>query len=217
MREALEIIRLAKEHKATLVTGSCVPWKQDIQAAKYKTNQEKVQHYYSAGTCASFVWYMPDIFETIQMLVGGKVIQCSTHGVTWPADDDPLVIPPVMAHFVYQKTSTDRDPVIGVASNWRDNRSLRFWIKVHLDDDVIERCSYESGDKLVHDELLWLPFLRIIDRAFETGVWPEDEDYILHKVAMMLMAHKSGVEGGRPVSVDEIENHSLPRFITEKA
>jgi hypothetical protein len=33
----------------------------------------------------------------------------------------------------------------------------------------------------------------------------------------MLMAHKSGTLGGRPVGIDEIENHSLPRFETEKA
>jgi hypothetical protein len=33
----------------------------------------------------------------------------------------------------------------------------------------------------------------------------------------MLMAHKSGCEGGRPVGIAEIENHSLPRFEAEKA
>ncbi|GAJ13455.1 unnamed protein product, partial [marine sediment metagenome] len=90
--------------------------------------------------------------------------------------------------------------------------------KVHLDKNVVEQGVYWEGVRGIdHDEHLWLPLLRVIDRAFETGVWPEDEEYILNKVATMLMAHKSGVEGGRPVGIDEIENHSLPRYETEKA
>ena len=151
------------------------------------------------------------------MLIGGRVVRCSTHGVTWPADDDPLSIPPVMTHLEYEKTSNDRDPVIGVASTWY-GQPYRNWAKVHLDNDVVEQGIYWEGSSGIElDEHLWLPLLRVVDRAFETGVSPEDGNYILQKVSTMLMAHKSGVEGGRPVGIDEIENHSLPRYETERA
>ena len=43
---------------------------------------------------------------------------------------------------------------------------------------------------------------------FLTGEWQEDEDHILNKVAVMLMAHKSGLKKGQPVSRDEIEDHT---------
>jgi len=217
MHEAREIIRLAKENKCALVTGSCVPWMNEFQVATSRINPNKVQHYYVDGSTANFCSYMPHILETAQKLVGGRIIKCSTHGITWSTDEDPLSIPPVISHLEYEKTSDDRNPIIGVASTWY-GQPYRNWAKVHLDNDVIEQGIFWEGTRGIDiDEHLWLPFLRVIDRAFETGVWPEDEDYILNKVAAMLMAHKSGVESGRPVGIDEIENHSLPRFETEKA
>ena len=216
MIEAREIINLAKKNTCALITGSCVPWMNEFMVAASRIDHKKVQHYYIDGSTANFCSYMPHILETAQKLVGGRVIKCSTHGVTWPADEDPLSIPPVMTHLEYEKISEDRDPVVGVASTWY-GQPFRNWAKVHLDKDVVEQGVYwEGASGLELDEHLWLPLLRVVDRAFETGVWPEDEEYILNKVATMLMAHKSGVEGGRPVGIDEIENHSLPRYETEK-
>ena len=218
MRDAREILRLAKENDSAVITGSCVPWMNEFQVVKYRLETRKIQHYYTDGSTANFCSYMPHILETAQMLVGGKAIRCSTHGVTWPADEDPLSIPPVMTHLEYEKIEESRNPVVGVASTWF-GQPYRNWIKIHSDRDVIEQGVLWEGadDKVANDEHLWLPLLRAVDRTFETGNSPEDDDYILQKVANMLMAHKSGVEGGRPVGLDEIESHSLPRFETEKA
>jgi len=214
--EAREIIRLAREHECPLAGGSCVPWMTEFQVAASRFNPQDVQCYYIDGSTANFGSYMPHILETAQKLVGGKVVRCSTHGMTWPADEDPLSIPPLMVHLEHERILEDRDPVIGVASTWF-GQPYRNWAKVHCDHDVVEQAVYWEGSRGVdHDEHLWLPLLRIIDRTFETGVWPENEDYLLNKVAAMLMAHKSGAEGGRPVGIDEIEGHELPRYETEK-
>ncbi len=43
------------------------------------------------------------------MLTGGRVIRCSTHGMSWPKDEDPLSIPPVMVHLEHEKIK-DRTP-----------------------------------------------------------------------------------------------------------
>ncbi len=218
MRDARELLRLAKNADVPVITGSCVPWMNEFQVAKMQLSDKKIQSYYTDGSTANFCSYMPHILETAQMLVGGKVIRCSTHGFSWPAGDDPLSIPPVMTHLEYEKTEEDRNPVIGVASTWY-GKPYRNWVKVHCDGDVIEQGVYwESGsDRVAHDEHLWMPLLRMVARTFETGNSPEDDDYILQKVSTMLMAHKSGVQGGQPVGIGEIENHELPRFETEKA
>lgn len=218
MREARELLRLAREKDCAVITGSCIPWMNEFQVIKMRLSGKKIQHYYTDGSTANFCSYMPHILETAQMLVGGKVVRCSTHGMTWSAEEDPLSIPPVMTHLEYEKTEEDRTPVLGVASTWY-GKPYRNWVKVHCDRDVMEQGIYweEGGAQYEHDEHLWLPLLRVIDRTFETGVSPEDDDYILQKVSTMLMAHKSGVERGRPVGIDEIENHTLPRFETEKA
>lgn len=217
IRDAREIVRLAKTGGGALVTGSSVPWMAEFQVAKSRIDPGKVQHYYIDGFTSNLGSDMPHILETALMLAGGKVIRCSTHGVTWPADEDPLVTPPVMAHLEHAGIK-DRDPVIGAASTWFGN-PYRNWAKVHLDDDVIEQGVLLEGDNggVSREEHLWMPFLRVIERSFETGVWPQDADTILNKVETMLMFHKSGAEGGRPVGIDEIENHSLPGHVTEKA
>ncbi|MFA6472033.1 MAG: Gfo/Idh/MocA family oxidoreductase [Candidatus Latescibacterota bacterium] len=221
IKDAREIVKLAKASGSVLVTGSCIPWMNEFQVARSRIDPNKVQHYYVDGSTANMGSYLPHILELAKMVVGGKVIRCSTHGVTWPADEDPLSIPPVMVHLEHEKTSKDRNPVIGVASTWfgQPNRN---WIKVHLDDDVVEQSVFWEGSigasQSVHvNEHLWTPILQVIDRAFQTGVWPQDADTILNKVETMLMAHKSGIEGGRPVGISEIEDHSLARYESEKA
>jgi predicted dehydrogenase len=216
IKDAREILRLAKESGSALVTGSCVPWMAEFQVARSRIDSAKVQHYYIDGSTANLGSYLPHILETAQMLVGGKVIRCSTHGVTWPTDEDPLSTPPVMVHLEHAQIK-DRNPVIGVASTWF-GAPYRNWAKVHMDNDVVEQgVLWEGAGEQNTNEHLWLPFLRVIGRAFETGVWPQDADAVLNKVETMLMAHKSGCEGGRPVGIKEIEDHSLPRFETEKA
>ena len=216
IKDAREILRLAKESGSVLVTGSCVPWMAEFQVARSRIDPEKVQHYYIDGSTENLCSYLPHILETAQMLVGGKVVRCSTHGMTWPKDEDPLSIPPVMVHLEHAQIK-DRNPVVGVASTWF-GAPYRNWAKVHMDDDVVEQgVLWEGAGEQNTNEHLWLPFLRVIDRAFQTGVWPQDSDAVLNKVETMLMAHKSGCEGGRPVGINEIEDHTLPRFETEKA
>jgi predicted dehydrogenase len=216
IKEAREIVRLAKQSGSVLVTGSCVPWMAEFMTARSRIDPAAVQHYYIDGSTANFGSYFPHILETALMLTGGRVIRCSTHGMTWPKDEDPLVIPPVFVHLEHEPVN-DRDPVMGVASTWF-GQPWRNWAKIHLDNDVVEDgVRWEGAGAQNTNEHLWLPFLRVIDQAFQTGVWPQDEAVVLNKVETMLMAHKSGCEGGRPVGISEIEDHVLPRFETEKA
>ncbi len=216
IKDAREIVRLAKQSGSVIVTGSCVPWMAEFQVARSRIDPAKVQHYYIDGSTANFGSYFPHILETAIMLTGGRVIRCSTHGMSWPKDEDPLSIPPVMVHLEHEKIK-DRTPVIGVASTWF-GQPYRNWAKIHLDNDVVEQgVLWEGTGAQETNEHLWLPFLRVIDKAFQTGVWPQEEAVVLNKVETMLMAHKSGCEGGRPVGLSEIDDHVLPRFETEKA
>ena len=123
-----------------------------------------------------------------------------------------------MTHLVYEKAPEDRYPILGAASSWY-GQPWRNWIKIHFNKDVKEQGVYLEGSasSIDIDEHLLMPFLHVIARTFETGISPEDSDYIIQKVATMLMAHKSGAEGGRLVGISEIENHTLPRYETEKA
>ena len=50
--------------------------------------------------------------------------------------------------------------------------------------------------------------------VFRTNISPETREDILHKLATLLAAHKSAVEDGRWVGIDEVEDHRLPTVIT---
>ena len=217
MHDAREIVKLAKQSGSTLVTGSCVPWMLEIQVIKGRIDPANVQHYYIEGSGANFCSYHSHIFETALKLVPGKVISCSTFGWNAPPDEDPLDIPVIYTHLEYEKTADDRDPIRGLATNAYE-KPIRSWVKVHLDKEVIEQRVYWEGvvGGVAHDDHISMPLMQAIDRAFLTGEWPEDENHILNKVAVMLMAHKSGLKKGHPVNRDEIEDHTLPRYQTEK-
>ena len=60
-----------------------------------------------------------------------------------------------------------------------------------------------------------VPFLGLIDKTFRTGKSPETHEDILHKLATLIAAHKSAMEGGRWVLLDEVGNHRLPSVIIQ--
>ena len=136
----------------------------------------------------------------------------------------PFIDPPghvTVAHYEYAKTGTGREPVLGTVTNSYE-KPYRCWAKIVFRDDlwfkgkgyvVAEPAVYweHQVGRRFHDEHISLPLLRIIDHTFMTGEWPESEEHILNKVAAMLMTHKSLVDGGQPVTREEIMNHSLPR------
>lgn len=217
IKEAREIVRLAKAGGSVLVAGSSVPWLDEFQVIKTRIDPATLSLYYADGLINGFCATFPDIIETAQMLVGGKVVRCSTHGMSWPKDEDPISVPPVMTHLEYQKPEKG-NPIIGVVTT-STVAPYRNWAKVHLRNETIETGVMIEGSVGAVDtaEHLWLPFLRTVGRAFETGVWPQDEATILQKVEIMLMLHRSGTEGSRPVEIARIEDYSLPRIQTEKA
>lgn len=231
IRDARELVRLAKEGGSVLVAGSSVPWLKEFQVARSRINQAGTSVYYAEGLTESFCLSFPDIIETVQMLVGGRIERCATFGISWPRDEDPLSIPQVMAHFQHEKIEQS-NPIVGVVTTWPGD-PFRNWVAVHTRSAArgaqgggrsrrggpVEMGVMMEGSDLPVDtaEHLWLPFLRVVGRAFETGVWPQDEATILQKVEIMLMAHKSGISNGMPVNIKEIEDYSLPGFQTEKA
>ena len=213
MREARALVELAKKNNCPLITGSHIPWIDEIQVAASRIDKSIIQHYYIDGVSDSFCTSLPRILETARMLVGGRIIRCSTHGMTWGADEDPESMTPVMAHLEYELMKDRVEPVLGLASTWYGEPN-RLWAKVHFDRQVVEEgVSFEGEgyDSVAH---LFLPFLRMLGTSMERGVSPENIDEVTDKVAVMLMVHKSGVSDARPTERTDIGNHELPRFIT---
>ena len=55
-----------------------------------------------------------------------------------------------------------------------------------------------------------LPFFSRIEHVFRTNTSPQTREDILHKHATLLAVHKSAMNGGGWVSLDDEEDHRLP-------
>ena len=216
MSDARAIVRLARNNNCPLITGSHIPWIDEIQVAASRIDKSVIQHFFIDGASDSFCTTLPRILETARMVVGGRVIRCSTHGMTWGTDEDPDSMTPVMVHLEYELMEDRTEPVVGVASTWYGEPN-RLWMKVHFDRQAVEEGVSFEGDGYDSVARLFVPFLRMLGASMEQGVSPEDIDAVTDKVAVMLMAHKSGVSDSMPTERKDIGNHELPRFITLSA
>ena len=215
IRDANELVRCAGEQGVMLMGGSYIPWHPALRAARDRIDRNTVQHYYTESAADTLLIGLFHTLGAALALAGGDVFECSTHGMQGTLTGDPAAPPPVTAYLVHAPAATDRDRIVGSVSTW-NGRPHKAWVKVHTDSGTVEEHVTPGDDESPETaEHRLLPFLRAADRAFETGVAPETTEYLLENVRVMLMAHRSGTMGGRPVGRDEIDDHELPRVVSE--
>jgi len=213
--DARELARYAAERGVMLMGGSYLPWTASLQTASDRIDRNTVQHYYTESAADTL---LTGLFHTLDMaraLAGGHVIEISTHGVRNSGAGDPATPPPVTAYLVHEPAGPDRDRIVGSASTWY-GRPNDAWVKVFTDSGAVEEHVGSPSEKYPEDrghEIL--PYLGIVDRAFETGVAPRAKEYVVEITALMLMAHQSATRGGTPVGHDEIDACALPDVVSE--
>jgi predicted dehydrogenase len=217
MRDTRELVRCAEEQDVMLMGGSYVPWHPALRAARSRIDRNTVQHYYTESTADTLLTGLFHGLGTALALAGGDVLECSTHGMQDTLTGDPTAPSPVTVYPVHVPTAIERDRIVGSVSTWY-SRPHEAWAKVFTDDGTVEE-HITPGDNDSPDTAgnRLLAFIRAADRAFETGVAPETSEYLLEYMRVMLMAHRSGTLGGRSVGRYEIEEHALPRVVTEPA
>ena len=76
-----------------------------------------------------------------------------------------------------------------------------------MESDIM---NYDSLTIDEGDNYLLLPFLSTLEHVFRTNTSPQTREDILHKHATLLAVHKSAMNGGGWVSLDDEEDHRLP-------
>jgi len=215
LREARELIALAKKNNAVLATGSFVPASREFQSLKNRIGDAPVASYYLEGAGSTFINAYAHMFATGVALAPGTIDTCTTFGWNGPADADPAPTAPLYTHLKYKRAADDREPTLGLATNVPEPSVLN-WAQIHCDSKVFKDQVNLSGslEDLHQDVSLCIPLLRVVEYAFMNGVWPRGEECLLNYIAALLMAHKSGVINGRMVSRSDVEDHELPRHIT---
>ena len=217
MSDGLKILDSAKKTGTAVFTGSLVPWLFETRKTKGAVERDKLFAFHADGLTASYSRYVSHALEYVYAIVGYGVHRVRLSGWNGSEGYDPSVLPPILIELEYESRGGDDPPLRGTLL-MREHFPHDWWFKgYHRGGKIVEGAVPDNSgiSRDVGDDHWRVPFLSIMDNVFRTNSSPETRKDILHKLATLLAAHKSAMEDGRWVGLDEVENHRLPSVITE--
>jgi len=124
------------------------------------------------------------------------------------------VLPPVLIELEYRKRD-DAFPLRGTLL-MRGSYPHYWWFRgYHRDGMLVDEIVPDHAGLTTDegDDHWRLPFLNIMENVFRTNESPETHEDILHKLATLLAAHKSAMNRGHWVELDDVEDHRLPSVL----
>jgi len=216
MSDGRRLLDLAAETGAAVFTGSLVPWVFETRKTRAAVDRDTLFAFHADGITASFSRYVPHALEYIHAIVGPGVKRVRLSGWDGSGGYDPSILPPILIELEYEPRGGGDVPLRGTLL-MREHCPHDWWFRgYHRGGKVVEGVVPGHSDVPVHvgDDHWRIPFLLVMADVFRTNSSPETRGDILHKLAILLAAHKSAVEGGRWVGTDEVEDHRLPTVIT---
>jgi len=216
MQDGAKILADAAKTGTAVFTGSLTPWVFEARKTAAAVDREKLTAFHADGLTASFSRYVPHALEYIYNIVGPGVKRVRLSGWDGSAGLDPSHLPPLMIELEYQPRGGADFPLRGTLL-MREHCDHDWWFRgYHKDGEVVEGevPAHDGIPAHVGDDHWRIPFLVMMADIFRTNKSPETGEDILHKLATLLAAHKSAMNGGRWVSLDEVGNHKLPTVIT---
>ncbi|MFC1528886.1 hypothetical protein ACFL5B_03155 [Candidatus Latescibacterota bacterium] len=218
MADGRAIVSAARETGTALFTGSLVPWMVETRKLKSQVNRETLVSFQSDALSRTYGQYVSHGLEFIYGIVGGDLGRARLTGWDGSGGYDPAILPPLLVELEYEPIG-DTPPCRGTMYASTYHFPHYWWFRgCHLDGMVAE------GDIINHDglnrtdvEYQWyIPFLAMVEQVFRTNTSPETGADILHKLGTLLCGHKSAVNGGAWVGMDEIETHRLASTVISR-
>ncbi len=216
MNDGRKILADAAKTGAAVFTGSLTPWVFEARKTAAAVDRDKLFAFHADGLTASFSRYVPHALEYIYYIVGPGVRRVRLSGWDGSAGLDPSHLPPILIELEYGPRGGADYPLRGTLL-MREHCENDWWFRgYHMGGDVVEGVVPAHNDIPAHvgDDHWRIPFLLKMADIFRANESPETPDDILHKLATLLAAHKSAMNGGEWVDIDDVENHSLPTVIT---
>ena len=217
MSDGRKIMDMSESTSTAVFTGSLVPWIFDTRKIKAAVDRDKLFAFYADGLNASFCRYVPHGLEFIYSIVGSGVRRVRLTGWNGSNGYAPSTLPPIVIELEYTAPG-EAHPLRGTLL-LREKFPHDWWFRGYHTGGLLVEGGVPNHDGVsldTGDDHWRVPFLNIIENVFRTNKSPETRDDILHKLATLLAAHKSAMEEGRWVGLNEIENHRLPTVIIEK-
>ena len=211
MADGRAIVSAAEESGTALFTGSLVPWMVETRKLKSQVNRDTLVSFQSDALSRTYGQYVSHGLEFIYGIVGGQLRRARLTGWNGSGGFDPSILPPLLVELEYMPVG-DTPPCRGTMYASTYHFPHYWWFRgCHTDGRVVE------GDIINHDGLArsdvenewYVPFLAMVEQVFRTNTSPETGTDILHKLGTLIAGHKSAMNGGAWVGMDEIETHRL--------
>ena len=220
MADGRAIVSAAEDSGTALFSGSLVPWMVETRKLKSQVDRDNLISFQSDSLSQTYGRYVSHGLEFIYGIVGGQLNRARLTG--WDGSDgyDPAELPPLLIELEYEPVG-DRPPCRGTVYAYASSYHFPhyWWFRgCHTDGKIVE------GDIINHDGLdrtdveyeWYVPFLARVEQVFRTNTSPETGKDILHKLGTLIAGHKSAMNGGAWVGMDEIESHRLSSTIISK-
>ena len=181
-------------------------------------NRDTLVSFQSDSLSRTYGQYVSHGLEFIYGIVGGQLNRARLTGWNGSEGFDPSLLPPLLVELEYMPVG-DTPPCRGTLYASTYHFPHYWWFRgCHTDGMVVE------GDIINHDGLSrsdvenewYVPFLAMVEQVFRTNTSPETGTDILHKLGTLLAGHKSAVNDGAWVGMDEIETHRLSSTIISR-
>jgi len=218
MADGRAIVSAAEESGTALFTGSLVPWMVETRKLKSQINRDNLVSFQADSLSQTYGRYVSHGLEFVYGIVGGQLNRARLTGWDGSGGYDPAILPPLLVELEYKPVG-DTPPCRGTMYASTYHFPHYWWFRgCHTDGKIAE------GDIINHDGLdradvenqWYVPFLAMVEQVFRTNTSPETGTDILHTLGTLIAGQTSAMNGGKWVSMDEVEKHRMSSTIISR-
>jgi hypothetical protein len=203
LKDAREMIELAKKHGVPLMCGSSFEYVKEVGIVRSRVKSiEPITGYLVDNSMSDYATHGIHGLYFAYACIGGGVERVSYLTPDWKNPNGVVILE-------HRPRGEDGKTFYGCIQEVA-GAGTNAWIKVYGRGFIEQACWWEGSSK-DRDIFLWLPMLLEMEKMFRTGKMPEPYESLYEKTQIFLAGFKSHLEkGGAPVALSEIGDWRAP-------
>ncbi len=218
MADGRALVSASESSGTALFTGSLVPWLVETRKLKSQVNRDTLVSFQADALSQTYGRYVSHGLEFIYGIVGRQLRRARLTGWDGSEGYDPSILPPLLVELEYLPVG-ETPPCRGTMYASTYHFPHYWWFRGCHTDGMIVEGSIMNHDGLNRTDVenqWYVPFLAMVEQVFRTNTSPETGADILHKLGTLLCGHKSAMNGGAWIGMDEVETHRLTSTIISR-
>ncbi|MEM2904184.1 MAG: Gfo/Idh/MocA family oxidoreductase [Candidatus Bathyarchaeia archaeon] len=202
LRDAREMLDLAKRHDTPVMCGSSFEYVKEVQIIRSKVKAiEPIAGYVADNSMSDYATHGVHGLYFVYACLGGGVRSVSYQTPDWRSPNGVVIL---------EHEGREGGKRFYGCVQQVEGAGTNAWIKVY-GKGYIEQSVWWEGSNWDRDLFLWLPMLLKMEQMFTTREMPEPYEHIYEKTQIFLAGFKSHVEKkGAPVALTEIGDWQAP-------